>query len=207
LSTLLSGQVVVVVGDGSPLHRAVAVTAAEAGADIALATARPDQEFAVASIANEVWAVGREQIVRAIDALDPVAVAAFAEEVDDRFRRVDALVVVPALSDLDAIGEVSKEAWEHALAQGLTIPFLAAQAFGRAMERAGGGQIIFVTPAPPFDVSAATGAAGLGGLASAIDAVMGTLGVSARALTPAPVASATAHAIVALIGSTSRESG
>ncbi|MEO9255713.1 MAG: hypothetical protein ABI305_09245, partial [Tepidiformaceae bacterium] len=58
----LTGKVVAVVGTGSTLHRAVAIALAEAGADVAVATRASirEQEFAVASIANEIWAIGRE---------------------------------------------------------------------------------------------------------------------------------------------------
>jgi NAD(P)-dependent dehydrogenase (short-subunit alcohol dehydrogenase family) len=56
-----TGKVVAIVASGSDVDRAIAVALAEAGADIAFATFAKvqAQEFALASIANEVWAIGR----------------------------------------------------------------------------------------------------------------------------------------------------
>ena len=78
-----SGRVVALIGRGGPLDRALAVALAEGGADLALATCErlPQQEFAVASIANEVWAIGREQFSQVIDAGHEVEVAEFAQDV------------------------------------------------------------------------------------------------------------------------------
>ena len=92
--TSLRGKVIAIVGTGSARDRAIAVTLAEAGADIAIATeeALAAQEFATASIANEVWAIGREQFSAVLDASDGAAVAAFLREVRQRLGRLDAVV-------------------------------------------------------------------------------------------------------------------
>ena len=92
--TSLTGKVIAIVGTGSARDRVIAVSLAEAGADIAIATeeALPAQEFATASIANEVWAIGREQFSAVLDASDGAAVAAFLREVRHRLGRLDAVV-------------------------------------------------------------------------------------------------------------------
>jgi NAD(P)-dependent dehydrogenase (short-subunit alcohol dehydrogenase family) len=91
-----SGKVVALIGRGGPLDRALAVALAEGGADLALATCErlPQQEFAVASIANEVWAIGREQFSQVIDATHELDVAGFAQDVLTRLGRCDVLLVV-----------------------------------------------------------------------------------------------------------------
>lgn len=83
----LSGKVIAVIGGGDAHHRAVAVAAAEAGAAIALATfnAIPDQEFPVNSIANEVWAIGRDHFTEVIEASAPEQMGAFAQKTWGRF--------------------------------------------------------------------------------------------------------------------------
>jgi 7-alpha-hydroxysteroid dehydrogenase len=87
-------KVLALIGAGGDFDRAIAVAAAEAGADLALGTVTRDetQEFAINSIANEAWTLGREQFAVVLDSLDASAVAAFAEETWDRYGRCDVLV-------------------------------------------------------------------------------------------------------------------
>jgi NAD(P)-dependent dehydrogenase (short-subunit alcohol dehydrogenase family) len=147
----LDGKVVAIVCRGSEADRAIAVALAEAGADLALATISGSQgeEFATASIANEVWAIGREQFNTVFAASDPAAAASFAAEVVDRLGRCDAAVIatggVPAL-DFD---EFSADEWEPIAREGLSGPMIAAQALGRVIERGGGGRVVFVVDAAP----------------------------------------------------------
>ena len=98
----LDGQVVAIIGRGSSLDRAIAVALAEAGADIAIATQQPvqEQEFSTASIANEIWAIGREQFSHVLDATDASAVLAFVEDVRSRLGRCDALVLSAPEADI-----------------------------------------------------------------------------------------------------------
>lgn len=118
---------------------------AEAGADIAIGTLQISQEFAVASIANEVWAVGRQQFSTVLDAEDAVALAAFAAETVDRLGRCDLLLVSPSPPLLTAPPEeISAEEWAAALRQGLTVPFLAFHAFQPVIERDGGGLLLLL---------------------------------------------------------------
>jgi len=99
MSESLKGRVVAIVGGGSGRDRAIAVALAEAGADIAIATERPvkEQEFATASIANEVWAIGREQFSAVIDARDDGQLSSFLAEVCTRLGRLDAVVGAAAI--------------------------------------------------------------------------------------------------------------
>lgn len=202
MSGPLAGQVVSVIGPGSPLQRAIAVTCAESGADIALGTIDPRHEFEVASIANEVWAIGRKQFVEVMDATEPTAAASFADETGDTLVRCDALVWVPPTPAAAPLDELSHEEWEATLGSALTAPFLAAQAFGRVMERAGRGAIVFVAPDPVDNAAAETVRAALEGLTSAINEAWGPRGVRAIVVSPAPIAAATAQGIVAHLAAT-----
>ncbi|MCY3602604.1 MAG: hypothetical protein OXH12_05930, partial [Chloroflexi bacterium] len=89
----LSGQVIATIGGGDAHHRAVAVAVAEAGASVALATfnAIPDQEFSVNSIANEVWALGRDHFADVIEASDPEQMGAFTQKTWSQLGRCDAI--------------------------------------------------------------------------------------------------------------------
>ncbi|MEO8539691.1 MAG: SDR family oxidoreductase [bacterium] len=149
----LAGKVVAMVCRGSEDDRAIAVALAENGADVALCTiSRAQQEeFSTASIANELWAIGREQFNSVIDAADPVAVAAFAEEVCDRLGRCDAVVIAPGTVAQVDFDELSRDEWDPMLSGGLTAPLLTAQAFSRVIERGGGGALLFVDDSASHD--------------------------------------------------------
>lgn len=142
----LAGKVVALVCRGSDDDRAIAVALAEAGADVALATiSRAQQEeFSTASIANEIWAIGREQFNTVTGAADPADAASFAEEVCDRLGRCDAVVIAPGATPHVDFDELSRDEWEPMARDGLTAPVIMAQAFSRVLERAGGGVVVFV---------------------------------------------------------------
>ena len=142
----LDGKVVALICRGSDVDRAIAVALAEAGADIAMATISRQQteEFSTASIANEVWAMGRDQFNTIMDAADPVAAQSFAEEVCDRLGRCDAVVIAPGPTPFVEFDELSRDEWEPMVNGGLTAPVIASQAFARVLERAGGGTVVVV---------------------------------------------------------------
>lgn len=151
---------IAIIGRGTPFDRALAVACAEAGRSVALATVEhsQQQEFAVASIANEVWSIGREQFTRAMDAADVVAVTAFADEVWDRLGGCQVLVVDAYRPSAAPLDQLSADEWDDILRSNLTIPFLSMQAFARLMERQGGGRLVALSPASPQDDAAALGA-------------------------------------------------
>jgi len=137
---------VAIVCRGSEADRALAVALAEGGADVALGTVTPAQqeEFSTASIANEIWAIGREQLNRVIDAADPAAAAAFASEVFDTLGRIDTFVFAAGPIAPFDFDEFSRDEWDPLVTQGLTAAMVCTQAFGRLMEREGGGTIILI---------------------------------------------------------------
>lgn len=93
----LKGRVVAIVGSGTPNDRAIAVALAEAGAAIAIATERQDQreEFATASIANEVWAIGREQWPAVIDSNDDDELRGFFTGAREHLGGLDVVLAPP----------------------------------------------------------------------------------------------------------------
>lgn len=154
----LQNMVVALVCRGSEADRAIAVALAEAGADLALGTITPVQveEFSTASIANEIWAIGREQFNSVLDSADPSAAAAFAAEVIDRLGRCDAVVIAPGPVPSVDFDELSRDEWDVIASSGLTAPLISAQAFSRVIERGGGGAIVLVVDAAPHGDVAGT---------------------------------------------------
>ncbi len=144
--TGLEGKAVALVCRGTDEDRAIAVTLAEAGANIALGTVTKVQaeEFSTASIANEIWAIGREQINRVLDASDPAEAASFAAEVVDTLGGCDAVVIATGLPAAIPFDELSRDEWEPIANEHLTAPMFVGQAFWRVLDRAGGGTMVVV---------------------------------------------------------------
>ncbi|HCV00430.1 MAG: hypothetical protein CL897_00665 [Dehalococcoidia bacterium] len=142
---VLAGKVIAAIGGGDDYHRAVAVTVAEAGASVALATfnSLPQQEFAVNSIANEVWAVGREHFADVIEASDPDQMGDFAQKTWGELGPCNCLVVISSLPTPSSDSPVEEK---RAFAGRHRTPLLAAQAFGQLMRQQGVGVVIFVAP-------------------------------------------------------------
>lgn len=92
---VLDGRVYAIIGRGDDTDRAVAVALAEAGAAVAIGTVSPAraEEFAAASIANEVWAIGRGQFSFPLDATNAGHVEAFANEIVIRLGHCDGLIL------------------------------------------------------------------------------------------------------------------
>ena len=141
----LTGKVIAVIGGGDAHHRAVAIAAAEAGAAVALGTfnALGAQEFAVNSVANEVWAIGREHFTEVMEASDPERMGAFAQRTWRELGRCDAIAVVSSLPTPAPDSPVEEK---RAFAGRHRTPLLAAQAFGQLMREQGGGAVVFVAP-------------------------------------------------------------
>ncbi len=179
----LDGKVVALIGAGSDLDRAIAVACAEAGAAVALGTIDrgQQQEFGTNSIANELWALGCEHFVRVMDATEATEVTSFADETWDRLGRCDVLIANHELLSIADLDELSPDEWERSLRVNLTGPFLAAQAFGRLMERSGSGLVVFVAVEhKDADAAWTASRAGLDGLAGHIGRAWGSAGVRAR---------------------------
>lgn len=101
MAKYLAGKVVYVIGSGSDLHRAVAISLAESGADIAVGGSKTDlpAEAALHSIANEVWALSRRSTVVTIDGDTPVAFAEAVSAVIRELGKADLVVRAEAVAD------------------------------------------------------------------------------------------------------------
>lgn len=177
----LAARVVALIGPPDAAMRTLAVACAEAGAAVAIATQEKtqDEEFAAQSIANEVWVIGRDHFVRPLDCAEPTAVMAFADEVWDRLGRCDALVALHELVTSAPLDELSPDEWAASIRVNLTAPYLAIQAFGRLMERAGRGLIIVSAGLPgEGDAAYAAARAGLGAFAGHVAAAWANAGVT-----------------------------
>lgn len=189
MTTQLEGRVIALVCRGSDADRAIAVALAEAGANVALGTVTrtQDEEFSTASIANELWALGREQFNRVLDAADAADAAAFAAEVCDRLGRCDAMVLAPGPIPEIPFDELSRDEWDPLLTRTLTAWLFAAQAFARVIERDGGGvMVIAVEPGDQSPSSQALDAA-LAGATAGLRVAHAARGVHVMGCAPGAV--------------------
>lgn len=140
----LEGRRALCVGAGRGIGKGVALTLAEGGADVAVASLNPANAQAVA---DQVSAHGRAAAAFQVDATDEASMQRLAGEVTERFGDIDILVncvgdsirkpIVP-LPD-GPPGEMTLADWQHVIDLNLTHAFLGCRAFGpRFLERRSG---------------------------------------------------------------------
>jgi hypothetical protein len=93
----LPGKVALVIGNGTPEHRAVTVALAESGALVAVAGNPGTAEVLLHSIANEIWAIGPRSTVAGIIADNPGSFAAAAIKAKDELGGLDLVVRVESV--------------------------------------------------------------------------------------------------------------
>ncbi len=137
----LDGQKALVLGGAGAVGRAIATALAEAGAAVSVAslTKARDEEFALNSVANEIWALDRKGAPLAIDAADPAqvrdAVHAAAEAMGGLtvlVNNTDRPLHKPAL-------DITYDEWQRTLALNAGAAFVASQEAARMMIAAAGG--------------------------------------------------------------------
>jgi len=143
----LSGKTALVLGGATALGRAIGVALAEAGADVALTScaANREEEVAVNSAVNEVWALGRRGFAAAIDVTDAAQVEAIVHRAADELGRLDILVNNPELPFAKPLAETTLDEWQRALTVNLSAVFFACRAAAAVMLPQGKGRVINVT--------------------------------------------------------------
>ncbi|MDE0195392.1 MAG: SDR family NAD(P)-dependent oxidoreductase [bacterium] len=138
----LAGKRAAVTGASGDIGRAIALTLAGAGADIALLARRRER---LEALAADLRALGRRAAALPVDVTDGEALATAATSAAEQLGPIDILVnnaggarfLAPAL-------EVAEGGWNKTVALNLTAPFLCAQAFGGPMVERSGGSIVNV---------------------------------------------------------------
>ena len=166
----LAGQVAFVAGAGNRIGRAIAVTLAEAGMEIALGAgaATTEETFAVNSIANELWAIGRRHLVLSMDYREPPSVVEAIRQARAELGPIDLLVNVGEDAILQPFSETPLSVWQRAIDRNLGGVYLTCQAAGQAMLERGAGRILNAMPAVALQ-----GRAGAASLAAAQAGVLG----------------------------------
>ena len=160
--TGLEGKVAVVTGAGRmrSIGRPIAVELARAGCDIVLTgTGRPVERYPddekqagwrdIASVAEEVEALGRRALPVISDVSDHGAVERLAAQVQEAFGRVDIVVNNAGAArgdDRRPVVDLDVEQWKTVIGVNLTGTFLMSKVFGAALIAAGrGGSIVNIS--------------------------------------------------------------
>jgi NAD(P)-dependent dehydrogenase (short-subunit alcohol dehydrogenase family) len=141
LSSVLSGQVVVITGGNQGIGLAIARAMAGAGASLALAART---EATLESAAREIRSLGVDCLAVACDVADPESTDAMAAIVLQHFGRVDVVVANAGIAGaIKPMHEISYEEWRDCLTTDLDGVYLTFRRFIPAMVEAGqGGSLI-----------------------------------------------------------------
>jgi 2-deoxy-D-gluconate 3-dehydrogenase len=136
----LDGKVALVTGASRGLGRHIALAAAEAGADVALAAR---DAGVLGEVAESVAALGARALPVPSDLTKVSEIRRMVEAVVERFGRVDVLVN-NAGTNIQQLGvDVTEDAWDAIMNLNVKGAFFAAQAVGRQMiDQGDGGRII-----------------------------------------------------------------
>jgi NAD(P)-dependent dehydrogenase (short-subunit alcohol dehydrogenase family) len=177
----LKGKVAIVTGAGRGIGKAIALTLAEAGADMTVAARTMEQ---IERTAEEIRKIGRRALAVPTDVTKRDQVASVVEQTVSQFGRIDILVNnagMPILKPISFVPGMQLEGWQTAdswdtplteeewhlvLNTNLTSAFLFAQAVGPHMLRQKKGKIINTSSnsaelAPPYFSAYCVSKAGL----------------------------------------------
>jgi 3-oxoacyl-[acyl-carrier protein] reductase len=187
----LEGRVALVTGAGRGIGRAIALTLAEAGADVAV-NYRERIEPAEATAA-EIRKLGRRAEVVQADVSRAADVARLVEATESRLGPIDVLINNAGISEPCSIEELSEELFDRTMTVNLKSVFLCTQAVLPGMRARGFGRIVNISS------GAARGAGAVGVHYNASKAGMEglTRGYAARVVQDGVTVNAVAPSLIA----------
>lgn len=185
-----TGQVAIVTGGGSGIGFSIAHALASLGAKLVIAGRR---QSVLEDAATELRKIGAEVLVQPIDVRDPDQVQRMADEVQQRFGRVDMLVNSAAGNFRVHAEDLSTNGWRAVTDIVLDGTWFCTQAVGRLMIAAGGGAILNIGTVGafhggPLAVHSASAKAGVLAMSRTLATEWGRHGVRVNVLTPGATA-------------------
>jgi NAD(P)-dependent dehydrogenase (short-subunit alcohol dehydrogenase family) len=135
----LSGKMALVTGGSRGIGYTVALSLANAGADVAVTSRKLED---VQKTAEDIAALGRRSLPLALDVQDVESIQKTVGLVLEKFGRIDILVNNAGLNIQQMAVDVTEEAWDTVLDTNLKGAFFCSQAVGKAMIERRQGKII-----------------------------------------------------------------
>ena len=182
----LAGRNAVVIGGTSGIGLAIAIGLAEAGADVAATSRRPDQ---VAAAAQAIEATGRRALRIASDVTDRTSLQSLFDATLAAFGKVDILVNCAGKIKREPTLDISEATWNDIFDTNVTGTLRACQIFGKHMLERGHGKIINIASLNTFvslkEVTAyAASKAAVGALTKSLAVEWSARGVTVNAIAP-----------------------
>jgi 3-oxoacyl-[acyl-carrier protein] reductase len=136
---VLDGKVAVITGGSRGIGRSIALTYAEAGANVVVASRT--QKY-IDRVADKIKALGRDSLAVATDVCIPEQVDNLVKQTVDHFGRLDIMVNNAGRGISTPPREISIEEWNDIIALNLTGVFLGCIAAGKVMIEQKQGKII-----------------------------------------------------------------
>jgi meso-butanediol dehydrogenase/(S,S)-butanediol dehydrogenase/diacetyl reductase len=138
----LEGKIALVVGGGRGIGAGIAMSLAQAGADVLIADF--DADLAAGSAAD-IEKLGRRSAAIQVDVRDTAGVQAMIDTVERDFGRLDIAVNNAGIVSLGSVGELSVEQWDDVMAINLRGVFLCCKAELALMRKTKSGRIINIS--------------------------------------------------------------
>ena len=139
---VLDGKVAIITGGSSGMGKAIALTYAEAGANVVVASRT--QKY-LDKVAEKIKAFGRESLAIATDVCIPEQVDNMVKQTVDHFGRVDIMVNNAGRGISTEPQEISIKEWNEIIGLNLTGVFLGCVAAGKVMIKQKQGKIINIS--------------------------------------------------------------
>ena len=194
----LTGQVALVTGGSRGIGKAIALTFADAGADVAVSSRKlPDLE----EVADEIRGMGRRALAVAAHNRKPEELRHLIETVKEEFGRIDILVNNAAANPVMApLVEIEQWAFDLIMETNVRGYFLLSQMAARLMIEQGGGNILNISSAGGVKPDEGLGVyciskAAINMLTRALALELGPYNIRVNALAPAVVKTRFSQAI------------
>ncbi len=139
----LAGKSVLVTGGSRGIGRQIALSMAEAGADVAFTYSRSEE--AAAEVSDEIVKIGRKSLAIQADAVDLARAAEVVDEVVKEFGKIDVLVNNAGITRDTLIMRMSEEQWDEVITTNLKSVFNYSKSVIRSMMRQRSGSIVNIS--------------------------------------------------------------
>ncbi len=168
MSLILEGQVAIVTGASRGIGRSIALTLAEAGANLVLNYAGNEER--ARQVLNEVEALGRKAIIVKANIAKSNEVDILIQQTIDTFGKIDILVNNAGITRDNLVMRMKEEEWDDVIETNLKGVYLCSKAVTRTMMKQRYGRII--------NISSVVGVLGNAGQANYVAAKAGVIGLT-----------------------------